>query len=348
MGPSMHCSFVLPDLLWPGTPAVDPYHDLRLPALETLLARGALTVAPPTGLEAHLCALFGVPKQQDWPVAPLTGRYDGVDTSQHYWLRCDPVHLEIQGLRLIVHEPAAVNVPADEAQSLAARLNEHFAAEDIELLTPKPERWYVRLKQPPRLTTTPLAHVAGRDAGANLPNGADGLNFQRLLTEAQMIMHAHPVNAAREARGDVPINGVWMWGGGTAPASVDTALNQVWSNDVLTQALAGAAGVAHAASPDSFSAWLAARSTAPRQLVLLDALSAAVRTGDVAAWRESLGALERAWFGPLLAAVRSGAITTLQVIAINSTATWSLTVTLRQLQRWWRRRKPLAIYAPAG
>ncbi|MGZ8255963.1 MAG: regulator, partial [Burkholderiaceae bacterium] len=36
-----------------------------------------------------------------------------------------------------------------------------------------------------------------------------------LLTEIQMTWHAHPVNEAREARGEPTINSLWLHGGGT-------------------------------------------------------------------------------------------------------------------------------------
>jgi hypothetical protein len=174
------------------------------------------------------------------------------------------------------------------------------------------------------------------------------LEFQRRLTEAQMLMHAHAVNTAREARGDPPINSVWMWGGGAAPVATNADLNRVWSNDVLTAALAVAAGVAHAPPPASAAAWLSANRGLARHLIVLDTLSAAVQRRDLNAWQQAMFTLEAEWFRPLLAAVRTGAIATLQLTAINATATWSLTVTLRQLKRWWRRRRPLASYAPSS
>ena len=36
--------------------------------------------------------------------------------------------------------------------------------------------------------------------------------------EAQMILHEHEINVAREERGDLPINSLWLCGGGTVPA----------------------------------------------------------------------------------------------------------------------------------
>ncbi|MFZ1417282.1 MAG: hypothetical protein WAS93_02930 [Burkholderiaceae bacterium] len=52
---------------------------------------------------------------------------------------------------------------------------------------------------------------------AFLPNGSDLKRWQKLLTELQMLLHAHPVNATRAQRGARPINSLWL--DQVAPAS---------------------------------------------------------------------------------------------------------------------------------
>jgi len=44
--------------------------------------------------------------------------------------------------------------------------------------------------------------------------GADRAFLARLLTEAQMLLAAHPMNLQREEEGKAPINSIWLWGGG--------------------------------------------------------------------------------------------------------------------------------------
>jgi hypothetical protein len=53
--------------------------------------------------------------------------------------------------------------------------------------------------------------------------------------EAQMTLHGHPLNAAREAAGQRPINSVWFWGCGAMPTralpaslSLDASLRSTW------------------------------------------------------------------------------------------------------------------------
>ena len=60
---------------------------------------------------------------------------------------------------------------------------------------------------------------------AFLPNGSDLKRWQKLLTELQMLLHAHPVNAARVQRGTRPINSLWLDQIAPASAMPHDALN---------------------------------------------------------------------------------------------------------------------------
>ena len=41
-------------------------------------------------------------RQQDWPLAPIASQADGGDPGTDYWLRADPVHLKLEGGRLVL------------------------------------------------------------------------------------------------------------------------------------------------------------------------------------------------------------------------------------------------------
>lgn len=58
-----------------------------------------------------------------------------------------------------------------------------------------------------------------------LPNGSDLKRWQKLLTELQMLLHAHPVNTARVQRGARPINSSWLDQIAPASAMPHDALN---------------------------------------------------------------------------------------------------------------------------
>ena len=344
----MHCTLLLSDLLLPLALGSELYADLRLPALEILLARGSVVMQPAIEPEAWLCRAFGVAKQHDWPVASLTLKADGVDPEHYYWLRADPVELRVDRGQLMMGGSVTYLDP-DEARDLMAALNRHFASSGINFLAPSPQRWYLRTGRAPRLVTTPLARVANRDIDRHLPRGDAALDWHRVINEAQMVLHAHDVNAAREARGAVAVNSIWLWGGGIMPAVFKPRYRTVWSDDTLLRALTAAAGIAQHGLPDSGAAWLAAAAAEDGDHLLgFDQLSAALQAGDIALWRERLASLERGWISPLLTALRAGKISTLALAACNNDNLLEATLAPTQLWRFWRRTRPLASYAGAA
>ena len=343
----MRCTLLISDLLLPNAFGAEPDQELRLPVLETLLARGTLVRQPALERDAWLCRAFGVAKQHDWPVAPLTLAADGVDPQHYYWLHTDPVELRMEHSRLVLAR-AVTDLDATESRELIAALNSHFARDGITLLAPFPRRWYLRADRAPEITTTPLVRAVNRDIEAHLPQGDAALDWHRVINEAQMVLHEHAVNEAREARGAAIVNSVWLWGGGTAPAVGRPRYDAAWGDDALTRSLAAAAGIARHDLAGNGAAWLTAATAADDDhLLVLDQVSDALRTGGIAAWREQLATLERDWMAPLASALRAGKISVIGLAACNSGNL--LEATLAPLQRWrlWRRLRPLAHYAGA-
>lgn len=343
----MRCTLLISDLLLPSACGTDPYQDMRLPMLETLLARGTVVVKPAIERDGWLCRAFGVAKQHDWPVAPLTLAADGVDPQRYYWLRADPVELRMERSRLVLAR-AVSDLDATESSALIAALNRHFARDGIALLAPFPRRWYLRTDRVPGIATTPLALAATRDVEAHLPQGAAALDWHRVLNEAQMVLHEHAVNVAREARGAATVNSVWLWGGGTAPAIGSLLYHAAWGDDALIRSLAAAAGIARHDLARNGAVWLtAATAVGDNHLLVLDQVSDALRTGGIAAWRERLAMLERDWMAPLASALRAKKISAITLVATNCDNLLEATLTPALWWRLWRHARPLASYARA-
>ena len=100
----------------------------------------------------------------------------------------------------------------------------------------------VRLDAPPTASFMRPEKALGADLLACLPEGAAGRTWRRLFSEAQIILHAHPVNAARIAAGKHPVNALWFWGPGALPAGVETGLQVVASVDDAVRGLAKLGG----------------------------------------------------------------------------------------------------------
>lgn len=268
--------------------------DLHLPALQTLLARGTRLAGPAGGVEAALCEAMGIARQQDWPLAPITLETDGGAVGNAYWLRADPVHLQVMRDRIVLADPSSLDLTAQEADDLAGTIGRHFG-EALSPIPRHPKRWYLRLERTPRLVTTPLSVAVGRDIDPLLPQGAEAMRFRTLLNELQMLLHDHPVNQAREAHGDLPVNSLWLWGGGIQPAEPATRM-QIYACDSEARALGEFCGTRVHPLPSHLERSLLETDGA----ILLDRLTAAGQCGDAYGWRETLRSLEEDWFAPLL------------------------------------------------
>lgn len=306
--------------------------DLRLPAFETLLARGHLDTCVAEGVEAQVCTALGITRQQDYPIAPITLQSDGGDAATQYWLRADPVHLRVMRDRIVLASPDELRLTQPEAEALAHSIGEHFGpAFSPQIL--HPARWYLRLDQPPRLHTTPISLAVGCDIDPLLPQGKDAMQFRTQLNELQMLLFEHPVNQAREARGELPVSSLWLWGGGCLPAMSKT-MTALYSNDAGVIALGRYCSAEARPLPSHFLERLPGEDS----LIVLDQLKEAGQYGDALGWREAIIELERDWFAPLLtqlrwrpAAVRITDPAMGQTLALNRFDYWKM----------WHRRRAL-------
>jgi len=329
----MHCELYIPDFFPPeGLPRAD-----SLAAAETLIARGRRNRVALVSPEAWLFGRFGVAKQRDWPVAPYTLLADGGAPERHYWMRADPVHLQVGRDSLGLSDSAAFDVSRAESEALVETLNHHFG--QTMLFYPlRPARWYVRLEKAPDMQTTPAAAARGVAIDEKLPSGPDAMSFHALMNEAQMLLHEHPVNAEREARGEPALNSVWFWGGGVIDAAKAQPFSAVITDDPLARGLALAAGIPALALPKDAGSALAALRDEGRVLAVPDA----PRETQL---RERRTALERDWFLPLLAALKSGRVGMLTLHLAGENRLLQVETVRSDLRYFWRLRKPLSAYA---
>lgn len=347
----MQCTLLVPHLLLPGGFGEEACRDLALDELLKFLARSSRQAYPAIGVETWLCQAFEVEKQQDWPVAPLTLALDGGDPGNAYWLRADPVHLRLRRDQLLLADSSAFGLSQQEAAQFISTLNRHFAQDDLQFLAPHPARWYLRLAHQPEMATRALSEVIGMDVNACLPTGKDAVRWHGISNEIQMLLHQHPLNEAREAKGEMPVNSVWLWGGGTWPAVPGRQFSAVWSDEALACALAATAGLHATPLPDEAEHWL--NSIAPSQpvnahsLLVLGQLSGAAQYGDIARWREEISALNRNWFAPLLKALRQRRFSKIALVVPGDRDCQRFELSPVDLFRFWRRAKPLPSYVPA-
>lgn len=336
----MNVHLAVPDLFWPETGAPPAQATGRLSALEMLLARGRRTAGDAASLEAWLLERWGAP---DGLVAPYALLADGGDPGDGFWLRADPCHLRVDRDRLVLHDATTFDLERAESEALAEHLNRHLGGAALVLFPLQPERWYARASAAHPLPTPSLSAARGRSVAGR--GGDPGVRWRAVENEIQMLLHAHPVNEAREARGELPVNALWLWGGGRIEKPARNPFPRVRSADPLPAGLALAAGASVLPLPEDAGRWLHHSASEGIELVVLDQLRSPADYGDYGTWSERLVALERDWFAPLLEALRSGKVGLVTLHAIGPAGTLDVETSRQDLRYFWRRPKALAEYA---
>jgi hypothetical protein len=320
----VHCELIVPGLFSTSTEA-------RYPALELLLARGRRDSAESRTLEQWLRQAF----EQPGEALAAGALAHGGDAGEAWWARADPVHLRLLRDRAVVVPGEAMQISQEEADGLAAALNRHFA-DTAQFHTLDSRRWTVRLRAEKRFLEKPALEAAGRDVAAR--------GDEALLTEIQMLLHAHPVNEAREARGEPAINSLWIWGAGRMPHSAHSPWRSVAAADPSALGLAQLAGMRRLDLPPSAGAWLDLLPVDGRHLAVLDALRVPTALEQQAEYEAAIEALERLWFAPLLAALRAERIGMVTLRVPDAAPGAGFETVRGDLRRFWRRPRAVGRY----
>ncbi|MFC4621673.1 phosphoglycerate mutase [Comamonas nitrativorans] len=266
---------ILPYAAAENAPAVaTPQLDALLAWLAEVRHDGAEYDFPIPPHERAVAEVFGLDARVPaW--AAVDAPVDAAPHVPHAWLT--PCHLHAGADQVRLDDPAQLQLTLADAQALCAILAPWWAEDGLTLQVLTPLLWRVSGAPLAGLRTASLDRVLLRDASLWLPQTQP---FQRLHSEAQMLLYNHPFNDAREARGLPPVNGFWLHGAG-----------------VLTQAPTPASTPAQCA--------------APRHITFVDSLRQTALRQDWAAWQQAWQQADAGPVAALLAHVRAGGQATL-------------------------------------
>jgi hypothetical protein len=239
---------------------------------EKLLAYGKQTSkSAHNSSEALLFEIFGLEtdSNKDLPVASVTRLLDLGVVDKSWWMRVDPVHLVAGQQGLIMLANHELELSAAEAEALVGEITQAMEEEGWTLKVPNPHRWYLKPADIPDITTTPPDAVMGRDVHHFLPKGEDAKTWHTYLNEIQILLHTSQINLERESAGKLSANSVWFWGGGSLPQLKESSWSGVWTDDVVTLALARLSDTPHHVFPDNPEDW-AQQATEGKHLLVID------------------------------------------------------------------------------
>jgi len=265
---------------------------------------------------ALLAALSGQTFNNDFPSAVFTLLANDLYDPDRFYMHADPVHLQADIDSALLTPGADLNISEAEAEGFCQTLNQHFAEDGLTFLALNNNRWFVSSKEEIKLETTSLLDATGRNINYLLPAGEDAVRWKQMLTEAQMLLHAHELNENRENTGLASINSLWFHGSGqlpenfpaqqahSEPATINhVAINHVCSNDDLLKGFSRFIKCEYMALPDSVNAYtdyLLSCDTGVNNVLHLDTLQALTNYTDVQPWLAQLETVLHNWLYPLL------------------------------------------------
>ncbi len=200
----------------------DALEGLRLPRLSALLARLQPTAQdtdpdldrPPAAMpheRALACALGWAPQAHLPWAAWQTGSTDPMPQA---WIT--PCHWQIGMDQVFMLDPATLGLGDDESKALLDMLLPYLQEDGLQVHWHDALHWHARGDLLGDWAAPSLDRVIGANVRPWITAGLPGA-LVRLQSEMQMLAYNHPVNDARLARGQLPVNAFWVHGAGRLP-----------------------------------------------------------------------------------------------------------------------------------
>ncbi|MBQ0936328.1 hypothetical protein [Ideonella paludis] len=280
---------------------------LQLPHLEALLAQlqaqpvdegDEYTLSPPH--ERALAQALGWPLQDGLlPWAAQAAQRAGLAPAPGSgWAWVSPTHWHVGTEQFSLVNPAELQL--DEAASRQAfeAIRPLFEDDGIRLHWCSPLQWLAEHESLAHLPTASLDRVIGRNVDLWLGPPEAARRLRRLQAEAQMLLHAHPLNEVREAQGLPVINSFWLSGTGACP--------QAWQE--------------------------------PVDVVVDERLRGPLLAEDWAAWADAWQALDAELMPPLCAAAKTGQPVVVTLCGERHSQAWAPGAKPSLWARWWAKK----------
>lgn len=251
-----------------------------------------------------ISSLFNLSPEADFPSAALVMLANDSYDSSVYYMHADPVHLQADLDHAVLTSSDDLDITEEESIALCDELNQHFNQDGLTFFRLNKNQWFVSGKNKIKLNTTSLTDATGRNINFIMPDGSDSASWKQVLTEAQMLMHAHEVNNSRESTGQLSINSLWFHGPGPVPKINNSESASICSNHDMFKGLAGIAKCDYLKVPGSVNDYaqhlLSRRDNNTVNILHLSELEHLINYTDVTLWRDKLTDVLTNWVYPLI------------------------------------------------
>ncbi len=259
-----------------------------------------------------IAEILNLKLERDFPSAALTLLANDLYDPEMFYMHADPVHLQADMDHAVLTSSIDLDIKQQESSVLCEALNSHFYQDGLTFFALNKDQWFVSSKHEINMKTTPLVEATARNVNFLLPAGEHSTRWKQLLTEAQMLMHAHELNLAREDAGLFNINSLWFHGSGAlAGLSADT-VDTICSQDDMLKGLATHIQCEFIDVPDSVNAYadyFLSHEHGTSNVLELSQLEHLVNYTDVSLWMAGHEELLQQWLYPLLKIMNKNAIT---------------------------------------
>jgi hypothetical protein len=202
-------------------------------SLKTWLAQSDITIETrPKELLARVTQELGLPyPEQGFGALRMWGQTG--DRPANWIAAADPVYLEPRLDHLCLHALRRVGVPSAQMRTLIDHLQSTLGDGSDFGFTRLASYGYLSSRNAIATASVPTYVVDDQKPDEFLPTGEDTGTHRNLVSEIEMALHEHEVNLAREANGELSINSLWLWGGGTAPEKITRVQPPLFSDDAL-------------------------------------------------------------------------------------------------------------------
>ncbi len=170
------------------------------------------------------------------PLPWAAWRTHSTDTAPQAWIT--PCHWQVGMDQVFMLDPGTLKLSDEESLALLQMLQPYLQEDGLQVRWHDALHWHA---QGPMLAGWPapsLDRVINANVRPWITAGLPGA-LVRLQSEMQMLAYQHPVNDARLARGQLPVNAFWVHGAGSLKAQAPAAGPMQYLDTLRASALRG-------------------------------------------------------------------------------------------------------------